>query len=546
MRLVAGLGFVHLLAALFFVERNRLVLLLLAELLDLLAHVVEVLVGGHAGGGIFQQITEIRLHQVELVEVGAFDGVTFERMFERAFADVLRVIPDGGQDDVGQDALQLRGDAAGAVKLLHRDLERAAVFFRLVQPDVVRDVVHALHGAFAVRGNVAHDQGPAVILQRRRHDLGSRGAEAAGQHDQRPVVERRGIGVGRHDDAAVVSLHLDDGAFLDEQASEADGFFERAAAVVTQVENDAADVFGLEFFQQLGHVHRRVFTGGIPAGPGGRPHRRVEGRQVDHAQPFGFARAARQFDDLALGGGFGQRDFIADQADDGARGGIVFGNDGELHLGAFRPADHLHGLVQVHFDDVHRRLAALRHGHDAVAGLELFVLGGGAAGHEPGDLAVTVVEPEFRADAEEREVHADGELVQSLLVEIIRVRIIDVRQGREVFAQHVLVVPVGKHAEAALVAVRERLDDLFVDGLGGLDGIRGRRIFLGVLKSKFHLQIFIAQILPPDFFGLVRILRVGQILAAGGDALVGLEFKLLVLQQVGRVGHALLQPCDEH
>ena len=101
-------------------------------------------------------------------------------MFERAFADVLGKVPHARQHDVGQHALQLGGDAAGAVKFLHGDLERAVVFFLVFQAQVILEVIHALHGAFAVGGKVAHDQGAAVVLQRRRHDLRSRRAEPAG------------------------------------------------------------------------------------------------------------------------------------------------------------------------------------------------------------------------------------------------------------------------------------------------------------------------------------------------------------------------------
>jgi len=57
-------------------------------LLDVLPDIGVILIGGDARGGIFLELIQIRLHQVELVVFHARDDVPRERIFQRGFADL--------------------------------------------------------------------------------------------------------------------------------------------------------------------------------------------------------------------------------------------------------------------------------------------------------------------------------------------------------------------------------------------------------------------------------------------------------------------------
>ncbi len=87
---------------------------------------------------------------------------------------------------------------------------------------------------------------------------------------------------GNVDDAVGV-LGLDDGAFLDEEAGQLDGFIQRAAAVAPQVHDEAADVLLLEPVEQGQHVGR----GALGARLAAVLHIRVEGGKRDPAEPDG-------------------------------------------------------------------------------------------------------------------------------------------------------------------------------------------------------------------------------------------------------------------
>ena len=123
-----------------------------------------------------------------------------------------------------------------------------------------------LHRAFAVRRGIAHNEGAAVILQCPRHDFRSRGAEPAGQHNQRPIIKHCRVAVFILDHVAFGVFHLNDRPFLDEQTGEIDGFLEGTAAIMAQIQNHTGDLFCLQFFEQPGHVFGRALVRG-PAWP---------------------------------------------------------------------------------------------------------------------------------------------------------------------------------------------------------------------------------------------------------------------------------------
>ena len=150
------------------------------------------------------------------------------------------MVVDRGEDDVGRHSLELGGGAAGAVKFADGDFERAEIVGAAHDG---AEVEQGLHGALAVGGDVADDQRASVILQGAGQNFRGRSAEAAGQDDQRAVVKHGGIGVLVHGDLAIRIPHLDDGAFLDEQAGEVDGFLEGTAAIAPEIKDHAADFF---------------------------------------------------------------------------------------------------------------------------------------------------------------------------------------------------------------------------------------------------------------------------------------------------------------
>ncbi len=224
---------------------------------------------------------------------------------------------------------------------------------------------------------------------------------AAGQHHQRPFVSHCQIGIHGLLDRAVGLADLHHRVGFDEQAGQLDGFFQGAAPIVAQVENDPGDVFLLQLVQELDHVRGGAFRLRLVLRAGG-VKRGIEGRQVNHAQPEVSAPGVRPFDDLGFGRGFSQRDFIPDHAHDVARGGIrSLGNDGEAHFGALGPANKLHGFGQAHVHDVHGRLVALRNGDNPVIDLDEFALDRRPARQQPANLAVAVIGLQFSADAKQ-------------------------------------------------------------------------------------------------------------------------------------------------
>src|SRR6266567_8485599 len=119
-------------------------------------------------------------------------------------------------------------------------------------------------------------------------------------------------------------------------------------------------------------------------------------------------------------------------------------------------------------------------------------------------------------------------------------RIVHVGQGREIDLQHVLVVPIGKSAQGAVIAARKGFDYLLSIGFGpGLELWRGateilRGMVFGILRlpgpgrrgfglllsadfAESFLQILKTQPFAPKFFGFVEVLRVWQFVALDGN-----------------------------
>ena len=163
---------------------------------------------------VFQLIDKERMRVRPLGVTRRGHFVVGQAILERAFA-VFRQVGEGGNNHIRGHAVQLRGTAGHAIKFLDGELERAIVLRAAAQkrskPANLQD---GLHRSFAESVLVAHDHGPAVILQGGRENLTGRGALPAGQHHQRTRVGDAGIGIIRDHDISIGPLGLHNRARL--------------------------------------------------------------------------------------------------------------------------------------------------------------------------------------------------------------------------------------------------------------------------------------------------------------------------------------------
>ena len=126
---------------------------------------------------------------------------------------------DARQLDVALHTFQLRGEPAGAVELLHRDLDRPQRR-GVGKPlkELPTEIDEALDGPLAVRGVVANDEPPAVVLDRSGNNLAGTGAELVGEDDESTVPRHAGIDVVVLLDPLLGILDLHDRPLVDEQA----------------------------------------------------------------------------------------------------------------------------------------------------------------------------------------------------------------------------------------------------------------------------------------------------------------------------------------
>ena len=232
------------------------------------------LAAGGAGGELGDEaVGKLGLQPVAFVGLGERrgDGIPRQWAVEVGFGDGQDRV-DGRDDDVGRHALQLDGRAAGRVPLLDGDLHRGLQV--LVEAAQLDDV---LDRALAVGGRISDDDRAAMVAHRAGEDLGGRGGELGGQHDERTVPGHLLVFVAVVFGAALAVTDLEDRAFRDEQARDIDRFGQQAAAVLPQVHDEGLHAEGLELVDQLLDVGGRAGAGavGILA---------VERRQVDDAE----------------------------------------------------------------------------------------------------------------------------------------------------------------------------------------------------------------------------------------------------------------------
>ena len=100
------------------------------EPFDLMANPNEVRVAGGAPLRVAAEGGQIRLDPVDLLVAGGRDRIPLEGVLQGGLAH-LDVVVDGGEDEVGDDPLELGRGTAGAVEFSDGDLERARVAGRV-------------------------------------------------------------------------------------------------------------------------------------------------------------------------------------------------------------------------------------------------------------------------------------------------------------------------------------------------------------------------------------------------------------------------------
>ena len=222
-----------------------------------------------------------------------------------------------------------------------------------------------------------------------------------------------------------------------------------------------------------------------------------------------------------------QFNLVAHEGDDLARGviGGTGGNKRQADARAFRAANQLHRIEHRQVHNVHGLLIPLPDRDNAVARFEQPAPGRRTAGHEFVNFAIAVVGPQRRADADQGQVHGDGEVVPLRAPQVVRVRVIHMRQGVEIHIQHFL----GREFSHALQQT-------------GIATHEGRNDVGGVLAREFLLQILSADVLPPNFMGCIKVQRARSFLAVEREGVVPGKIKLPAMQQVRGVRDALVQP----
>ena len=483
---------------------------LLLHQFDVLHDVGEIAILGEAVRGGLPQRLQPSVDAVHALIFGRLDGVRVQHVGQVGLTG-FQEVQHTGQDDVRRHAVLLRGATGDAVELGDGELELAGVgHLPFAHPLFQR--VKRLHRALAVRGLVTHHDGPAVVLKRRRHDLGSRGAVMTHGDDERTIVAHAGILVLQHVHLlGVADLH--DGAALDEEPGQLHRLVEQPATIAAQIKDDAGDLFLLQPRQELFHVGRALL---------------IELRQINHAQALLFPVRRDVVHDAGEGVLLGELDLVADQPYDPALGVAdrVHRDNGKPHLGAFFATDHVHDLAELHVEAVHRLGLALSHGDDLVLGLELLAQLSGTARGEIHDLGVAlIILPKLGADAVELELHVvDVEILGIRRSHVIRMRVKGMAKCREVNLQNLARI------ELLHVLLQPRV------ALGDL---------LGRLLRLFLCQLAIQELeldpLPPDLRGLGLVLRPRPLVSLGQKFLILGEI-LLLLEQIGNPGQTRVQP----
>ena len=243
------------------------------------------------------------------------------------------------------------------------------------------------------------------------------------RHDQRTVVEHAVVRVREHAVAVAAVLHGHDAALPDEEARDHDRVLQEAAAIAGEVEHQAIELLPPDVGEDAPHVPRAQALGRVPVAP-------VEGRQVEDAEPERLPIDLGLLD-AQLGRLLFEVDRVALDGDVEALGGLALAQHGELDARALAAPDQAHDVPQRHVDDVDRLLVLLGHGDDAVARFEDADAIRRATGDDLLDHRVAIPLRERDADALERELHLDLEVLPDLGREIGGVRVEGAGEGVE-------------------------------------------------------------------------------------------------------------------
>jgi hypothetical protein len=122
-----------------------------------------------------------------------------------------------------------------------------------------------------VRGAVADDEAPTVVLKRAGENLRGGGAEARGEHGERAIVRDGVVRVAVDVYLTLEIALLHDRALLDEEAGEIDRLGEEATAIATEIDDEGLDAIGLQLADEFSNVLGNGIAGFLGAASSGEP-----------------------------------------------------------------------------------------------------------------------------------------------------------------------------------------------------------------------------------------------------------------------------------
>jgi hypothetical protein len=192
---------------------------------------------------------------------------------------------------------------------------------------------------------------------------------------------------------------------------------------VREVEQQPVGLLLPNLLQQTSHV-----AGGLPRARVAIP---VERREVERCELQGLALTLQR-DEAELRGLLGEVDLVALDANREPLDLVRLSQHRELNAAALATPDQAHDVLQIHVHDVHGVVAILCDRDDLVAGLQIALAVGRAAGNDLFHDRVAIATRERGADALQREARADLKLFEHLRRQVARVRI---EGGRETVEQ---------------------------------------------------------------------------------------------------------------
>ena len=362
--------------------------------------------------------------------------------------------------------------------------------------------MNSLNGSFTETPLVTHDDSATVVLHGCGENLTCRGAEAVHHDHHWTGVGDAWVLIDVVGDISTGILGQNHRAALDKKPAEIDGFLERSATVLAQVDHEPLDIFFLQTLQKRGDIGGGAF--GFPAST----HVRVKGGQGNPTDAGDFTVRAFDIEQLGLGFLILELDFVARDLDDGAIGGIVriTGNDLQANRGVFLAANFFDDFVEFHVDDILEVLISLGDADDAVTDFEASILVGGAAGDEFHDFYISILGAKNGSDAHEGELHGNLEILHFAGAHVVRVGVVTQGEGFEKGADLILALHFLHIFQKLIVAAGESF----------------------LRRAEFEFAEFLLQKLgldavAPELVGFSEVFRPGGFLAVEFDGAIALE-----------------------